>query len=85
MGMMVFVIVAVVLAVLAHLFVRRFVLATLLSAVGAAFVFQLIVWIQLGHPDPLAPIAFAMTSVFGVVISALVGALVSVTRTKPQQ
>lgn len=84
MGVLVFVIVAATLAVVAHLFIRRFVLAVLLSSMGSSVLFQLIVWIQLGYLDPFAPIAFIVTLVLAVLISAMVGALFSVMRTKPQ-
>ena len=73
----VFLILALVVSVVAHLTVRRFVFAVLLSALVSAALFQVIVRIQLGYLDPFFVIAFVTTSAAAVVISSVTGLVVS--------
>jgi putative Ca2+/H+ antiporter (TMEM165/GDT1 family) len=85
MGVAIFVIVCICTAVSAHLLTRRFFRAVLLSALASAVVFQVIVSVQLGHLDPLFPIAFVVTLVAGIGISAFIGATLKLGRSEPKQ
>jgi hypothetical protein len=73
MGMGVFVLLATCLAVAANLLTRRFALAVLMSSVTSAVVFQAMVWFQLGHLDPLAPVAFVMSIGVAAAIGVAIG------------
>jgi len=70
-----FIVVVTVCAVLAHFCVRRFLVAVVTSSVIAAAIFQVIVSIELGHPDKLWPIAFITTTAAGLAVSTVIGGL----------
>jgi hypothetical protein len=60
-------------AVLVHWHIRRYVVASMVSAVGAAVVFQALVVLQLGHIDPFLPIAFVLSLPVTTPLAFLVG------------
>ncbi|MBX3712704.1 MAG: hypothetical protein KF800_12145 [Lysobacter sp.] len=62
-------------AVLMHWRIRRYILASMVSAVVAAAVFQGLVSLQLGHIDPFAPIAFVLSLLVTTPLALLVGSL----------
>lgn len=62
-------------AVLVHWRIRRYVVASMVSAVVAAVVFQGLVALQLGHIDPFAPIAFVLSLLVTTPLALLVGLL----------
>lgn len=72
-GLIVLVGVAAVSAVLVHWRIRRYVVASILSALVAAVVFQGFVALQLGHVDPFAPIAFVLSLLVSLPLAFLVG------------
>lgn len=72
-GLIVLVGVAAVSAVLVHWRIRRYVVASIVSALVAAVVFQGLVALQLGHVDPFAPIAFVLSLLVSVPVAFLVG------------
>jgi hypothetical protein len=79
-GVPIFLGLAVAVAVIAHLALRRFVVAVIASTLLTAVGFQVVVSIQLGHVDPLFPIAFVVSSAVAGVVSATVGALMRLTK-----
>lgn len=60
-------------AVLVHWRIRRYVAASMVSAVVAAAAFQGIVALQIGHIDPFAPIAFLLSLLVTTPLALLVG------------
>ncbi len=70
-----FLVIASMVALASHRWVRPFLLASLISGPLAAFLFQGIVTIRLGYLDPFAPIAVFTTTLAGWVIALLVGVL----------
>jgi len=60
-------------AVIAHWRIRRYFLASLISALAAALSFQVLVTLQLGHVDPFAPVAFVMSLLVTAAIALLAG------------
>lgn len=86
MGLLVFVVIAVALAIPAHLMFRSFTLAVASSAVSAAVLFQVVVTLQLGYVDKFVAIALITTTFMGAVVSAVVGAsLRRWSRRRPRQ
>jgi hypothetical protein len=73
MGVLVFAVVAAIVAFACHRWIGHFLLALLISGPLAACVFQVIVTIQLGHADPLFLIALFTTTLAGWVIALIVG------------
>jgi CHASE2 domain-containing sensor protein len=72
-GLIVLIGVAAVSAVLVHWRIRRYVVASIVSALVAAVVFQGLVSLQLGHIDPFAPIAFVLSLLVTTPLAFLVG------------
>lgn len=60
-------------AVLVHWRIRRYVVASMVSAFVAAVVFQSLVALQLGHIDPFVPVAFALSMLVSLPLAFLVG------------
>ncbi len=71
--MILFLVTGTIVALASHRWVRPFLLALLISGPVAAFLFQGVVTIELGHLDPFAPIALFTTTLAGWVIALLVG------------
>ena len=75
-GFAVFVGLCVAVAAGAHYFLRRFFLASLLSALAATALFQVVAALYIGYFDPFWPIAVMFSAPIALVISLLVGLLV---------
>ena len=74
-GFAVFVGLCVTLAAGAHVFLRRFFLASLLSALASTALFQVIAALYIGYFDPFWPIAVMFSAPIALVISLIVGLL----------
>ena len=74
-GFAVFVGLCVAVAAGAHYFLRRFFLASILSALAATALFQVIAALHLGYFDPFWPIAVLFSAPIAFGISLLVGLL----------
>lgn len=85
MGVLICVVLSVSIAIVSHLIVRRFVPALLLAVVASVLTFQVIVAIQLGHLDPMAPIAVVTTTPVALTISALIGGFIWIVRSRPKE
>jgi hypothetical protein len=72
-GVVVLVITAFAVSMLAHAFIRRFLLACLVSTVIAPSLFQVFAYWHLGYLDKFFFIALITTSICSLVISAAVG------------
>ena len=75
-GFAVFVGLCVALAAGTHCFLRRFLLASLLSALASTTLFHVIAALHLGYFDPLWPIAVMFSAPIALGISLLVGLLI---------
>ena len=74
-GFAVFVGLCIALAAGAHYFLRRFFLASLLSALASTALFQIIAALYIGYFDPFWPIAVMFSAPIALVISLIVGLL----------
>lgn len=74
-GFAVFVGLCVALAAGAHVFLRRFFLASLLSALASTALFQVIAALYVGYFDPFWPIAVMFSAPIALAISLIVGLL----------
>ena len=74
-GFAVFVGLCIALAAGAHYFLRRFLLASLLSALASTALFQVVAALHLGYFDPFGPIAVMFSAPIALGISLLVGLL----------
>lgn len=83
-GILILVSCAALLAVPAHLLIRRLVLASLASGVAASLLFQVLVTVKLGYVDPFAPIAFVVGGFLAVVVGLLVGVGIRMVRAQPE-
>jgi hypothetical protein len=72
-GVVVLVITALTAGMLAHAFIRRFLLACLVSTAIAPLLFQVFAYWHLGYLDKFALIALITTGICSLVISAAVG------------
>jgi hypothetical protein len=63
-------------ASVSHCFCRRYIFACFLSAFVATLLFQISVFLRLGHLDPFFPIAFVVGGSISFVIALVVGAVV---------
>jgi hypothetical protein len=63
-------------AAVTHCICRRYIFACLLSAFVATLLFQIGVFLRLGHLDPFLPIAVVVGSSISFVIALVVGATV---------
>lgn len=60
-------------SIVTHAFIRRFLLACLVSTLVATLLFQVFAYWQLGYLDPFFIIALVTTGICSLVISAVVG------------
>ena len=74
-GFAVFVGLCIALAAGAHYFLRRFFLASLLSALASTALFQIIAALYIGYFDPFWPIAVMFSAPIALAISLIVGLL----------
>ena len=74
-GFAVFVGLCVVVAAGAHYFLRRFFLASILSALASTALFQIIAALYIGYFDPFWPIAVMFSAPIALGISLIVGLL----------
>lgn len=72
-GMLLLFGVAVVTSVIAHLLLKKFVVAWLTGALASALVFEGLVFLQLGHLDKLVLVATAVAFLISMLVSAVVG------------
>lgn len=79
-GFAVFVGLCVVVAAGAHYFLRRFFLASLLSALASTALFQIIAALYIGYFDPFWPIAVMFSAPIALAISLIVGLLMWISR-----
>ena len=76
MGLLPFALLAVVVAVLCHMIIRRYFLATAMAALLATTALQVIAYLDLGHLDKFFLIALATSGSLALLIASLVGVLV---------
>lgn len=79
-GFAVFVGLCIALAAGAHYFLRRFFLASLLSALASTALFQIIAALYIGYFDPFWPIAVMFSAPIALAISLIVGLLMWISR-----
>lgn len=79
-GFAVFVGLCVVVAAGAHYFLRRFFLASILSALASTALFQIIAALYIGYFDPFWPIAVMFSAPIALAISLIVGLLMWISR-----
>ena len=79
-GFAVFVGLCIALAAGAHYFLRRFFLASLLSALASTALFQVIAALYIGYFDPFWPIAVMFSAPIALAISLIVGLLMWISR-----
>ena len=74
-GFAVFIVLCIAVAAGTHVFLRRFFLASLLSALASTALFQVIAALYIGYFDPFLPIAVLFSAPIALGISLLVGLL----------
>jgi hypothetical protein len=79
-GVLILIAVALVFAVLAHLRIREFVTATVVSGLAATVLFLMLDTIRHGYVDKFALIALVVGTFWASLVSALVGAVVRILR-----
>ena len=79
-GFAVFVGLCIALAAGAHYFLRRFFLASILSALASTALFQIIAALYIGYFDPFWPIAVMFSAPIALAISLIVGLLMWISR-----
>ena len=72
-GIVVLVLTALAVSIVTHVFIRRFLLACLVSTLIAPLLFQVFAYWQLGYLDQFFLIALITTGICSLVISAVVG------------
>ena len=72
-GIMVFLGLSVVAALVAHVFVRRYFLASILGAIVATIIFQLFAYLDLGYLDRFWQIAVVTSGLMSLVIAFCLG------------
>ena len=80
LGLFVLGVISVLCAVIAHWRVKRYLLATIISSLAAALLFQLAAAWQLGYVDSFAPVAFVVSLLVTTIIGLVVGLLFHVSR-----
>jgi hypothetical protein len=80
MGVAVLALIAVMVAICCHRWIKPFWLAVIISGPLAAVLFQVAVRVQLGYVDPFALIALLTTTPIAWVISALVGLAIRISK-----
>jgi hypothetical protein len=79
---LVFVVATLVLSVVAHLTIPRFVPAVVTTAIVASLGMQAFMWAQAGHLDAFFVISFLYLAGFAGIIAAVTGALMQRLRTR---
>ena len=83
-GFAVFVGLCVAVAADTHVFLRRFFLASLLSALASTALFQVVAALNIGYFDPFWPIAVMFSAPIALAISLIVGLLMWISRASRQ-
>lgn len=73
MGLWIFLGLALICSVVLHVVIKRYYVASVVSAITVALLFQIIAAIQLGYMDPFAPIAFGITAVVTFGMALVIG------------
>ena len=74
-GIVALVSISVVCAVLAHLLIRRMIVAAFVASLIASFLFQIAATIHLGHMDKFVLIAFVVGAFWAFLIGLVVGSV----------
>ena len=69
-------------SLVAHLKMRSYLAAVVVSSVSSAVLVQVVSYFELGHLDSLVLVAFTVSLIIGGTLSALLGALIRRTRPK---
>lgn len=72
-GVIVLLVVAIVMAVLAHWRIRNFWLASFASGIATVAVFYVLSFLHDGPPEPAVPKAFALFAGFGFIVAVVAG------------
>lgn len=72
-GILILSIISIVFAVLLHLIVKKYILASLIAGIMSAALFIVVDYIHLGYLDPFFPFALVTSSAIGFIISLAVG------------
>ena len=83
-GLLVLVTVSILSAAILHWSIKRYLLASFISAVSSSVIFQIIGFIMIGHYDPLILIAFVTGACAALGIAAIVGIPFFITRRRTQ-
>ena len=79
-GMIVLLVIAIVVAVVAHWRIRNFWPASVVSGIATFAVFYLVCLLQAGPPEPTGAKAFALFAGFGFIVAVVAGLAAKVVR-----
>ena len=72
-GFIAFIATCTITAIIGHLFLRRYFIASLISAIVSTVIFQIIIFLHLGYLDPFLPIAVIVSGALALAISLIIG------------